>query len=306
MTALTRRFISFSMWPSPSRSFGTLFPLALFAWIVRWWIPVAVAMSMSKAGTIIRSAPQKPLIVFLHGSGDTGAGAEAWIQSLVPPQIYREYDWIFPTANPIPYNLSGGMVSSVWYNRVGGFAPTYPEQTATVEASTDRILKIIRDEVETNGRDPSSIVLGGFSMGGAMVYQTAVRWQAACASESGAVGHSLGGLFALSCYLNDDSKVWSLLQENPEVINTWPPTFVAHGDSDDFILPQWNMATVKRFKKLETWAPIFYQSYSDVRHEMTAQELAEVLAFVEQHLENSNRNRNDEAIEKAATGRSEL
>jgi len=36
------------------------------------------AMSMStKAAT-------KPLIIFCHGSGDTGAGAQAWIQSLMP------------------------------------------------------------------------------------------------------------------------------------------------------------------------------------------------------------------------------
>ncbi|CAB9523835.1 expressed unknown protein (Partial), partial [Seminavis robusta] len=59
------------------------------------------------------AASKKPLIIFCHGSGDTGAGAQAWIESLVPPQVYRQWDWIFPTAQPIPYKLNGGMVTSV-------------------------------------------------------------------------------------------------------------------------------------------------------------------------------------------------
>jgi predicted esterase len=216
---------------------------------------------------------KKPLIIFCHGSGDTGQGARAWIEHLVPPSEFSKWDWIFPTAEPIPYQLNGGVVTSVWYDRMGGFAPTFPEQTASVERSTDRLLKII--EEETKKRDPSRIVIGGFSMGGAIAYQTATRWHAQKDAAS------LGGVFGLSCYLNQDSKVWSIFEGNKPT--NWPPTFIAHGGSDDFILPEWGQATYERM--VEMGLPAEFSIVPGVYHDMVPGEIAELLEFLKKNVQ---------------------
>ena len=225
-----------------------------------------------------KTSEKKPLIIFCHGSGDTGPGVQAWIESLVPPQEYHNWDWLFPSAKPIPYQLNGCMVTSVWYDRVGGFAPTFPEQTASAEQSTMQLMNLIEEQIAKEGRSPSEIILGGFSMGGAISYQTAARWHA---SGKG----SLGAVFGLSCYLNHDSKVWDLLKENPQAATAkaWPPTFIAHGAMDDFILPEWGQGTYKKFQELGI--PVNFKLVPYAHHEMTPGEIGELLQFLKSTLE---------------------
>ena len=215
----------------------------------------------------------KPLIVFCHGSGDTGDGAKSWIQSLMFASAYKQFDWIFPTATPIPYTLNGGMVSSVWYDRVEGFEPTHPEQTLTIERSTDQLIGVIEDGIQNHGLKASQIVIGGFSMGGAIALQTAARWHVKHPTTP------LGCVFGLSCYLNDDSKVWELLKDSRE---NWPKTFMAHGSEDDFILPRWGKSTWDRLQAAGIEGQFQYvpQTY----HAMTEGELADVLNFVKENI----------------------
>ena len=225
-------------------------------------------------GSGTTSTDCKPLVIFCHGSGDTGPGAQAWVESLVPSKAMEQWDWLFPTAEPIPYQLSGGMVSSVWYDRIGGFAPTFPEQTATVERSTDQLLALIEEQIQQGQRCPSSIAIGGFSMGGAIALQTAARWHAQSPDRP------LGAVFGLSCYLNNDSKVWSLLKDTLTA-KKWPPTFIAHGEMDDFILPKWGQATWERLE--QSGVPMTFHLVPHAYHEMVESEMANLLDFLQLH-----------------------
>jgi predicted esterase len=140
--------------------------------------PPTTPSTTTSRSTSSTTPNQKPLIVFCHGSGDTGPGVQAWIESLVPSHsVFQEWDWIFPSATPIPYSLNHGSntLSSVWYDRIGGFDPSFPEHTASIEQSTHQLLELLEDQVNRHGRDPRRIILGGFSMGGAIALQTAVR-----------------------------------------------------------------------------------------------------------------------------------
>lgn len=223
---------------------------------------------MSSSSNMMKNIKRKPIIIFCHGSGDTGAGAQAWVQSLIPTSIYNEWQWIFPTAKPIPYQLSGGQISSVWYDRTGGFAPSFPEMTETVEQSTTQLLGIIEKELE-KGRLPREIVIGGFSMGGNIAYQTAAR----------CVNQPLGAVFGLSCYLNHDSRAWSLLEEQQ---NIWPPMFCAHGAADDFILPAWGQDTYNGLVQkagIQSGESKFVL-LPGVQHEMVPSEMNQLLSFL--------------------------
>ena len=70
----------------------------------------AAAAAMSTNMKSATPSPAKPLIIFCHGSGDTGYGVQTWIESLLPATIYEQYDWLYPTAKPIPYTLNGGHI----------------------------------------------------------------------------------------------------------------------------------------------------------------------------------------------------
>jgi len=227
--------------------------------------------SLVMAANIATTAAVRPTVIFLHGSGDTGRGVEGWLRSLAPPEALAPFDWEFPTAEPIPYALAGGQVSSVWYDRVGGFEPHHPEQTDSVERSASRILALI-DAAVKRGVSPSKIAVGGFSMGGNLAYQTAARYHAAAGREP------LGAVVGLSCYTTNDSRAHALLKGTG---NRWPETYVAHGSGDDFILPGWGSATYEALRAAGVDAS--FRTFSGA-HEMTAPEIADVLAFLRRRL----------------------
>ena len=257
------------------------------------------ALAQAKVPTM--SSPlRKPVIIFCHGSGDTGAGAQAWVQSLLPSAMYNPWQWIFPTAKPIPYSLHFGVPTTVWYDREGGFAPTFPEVTDTVEASTQRLLELIQttlaDHPTLSSRD---VVIGGFSMGGNIALQTAARWHHQHPTQP------LGAVFGLSCYLNNDSKVWTLLQEynRRQGHACWPPTYGAHGADDDFISPAWGLATHERLVQTlgDDKAILHFSLLPGVQHEMVADEMTELMAFLQQHVVAEDRGTSNKAASEAAS-----
>ena len=65
-------------------------------------------------------------VVFLHGSGDTGAGAQAWAAHVwegphgdfeTTLGLTANAKVVFPTAAARPYSLMGGAPSTVWFDR---------------------------------------------------------------------------------------------------------------------------------------------------------------------------------------------
>ena len=109
-------------------------------------------------------------------------------------------------------------------------------------------------------------------MGGAIAYQTAVRYHARQDVKP------LGAVFGLSCYLNNDSKVWNILETKPNTSKIWPPTYIAHGASDDFISPKWGQATHERF--VQNGIPASFQLVPHAYHEMVPAEIADLLSFL--------------------------
>ena len=62
----------------------------------------------------------KKVIVFLHGSGDTGDGVSQWLESLgVKEHLFEDTAIVFPSAPPRPYSMYGGEISTVWHDRYG-------------------------------------------------------------------------------------------------------------------------------------------------------------------------------------------
>ena len=148
-------------------------------------------------------------VIWLHGLGADGHDFEPIVPELELEQPVR---FVFPHAPVRPVTINQGMRMRAWYDifQFGGG----PEDEAGIRASQKMVEALIAKE---SGR---KIVLAGFSQGGAIVLQTALRHPG-----------RLAGVLALSTYL---PLAGTLAQERSEAGKELP-IFMAHGQFDDII-----------------------------------------------------------------------
>ena len=148
-------------------------------------------------------------VIWLHGLGADGHDFEPIVPELRLPKPVR---FVFPHAPVRPVTINNGMRMRAWYDifQFGGG----PEDEAGIRASQKLVEGLIARE---KGK---KIVLAGFSQGGAIVLQTALRHPDA-----------LAGVLALSTYL----PLSTTLAAERHPANQKTPVFMAHGRFDDII-----------------------------------------------------------------------
>jgi len=74
--------------------------------------------------SIFHAQPVRAALLFLHGSGDSGAGVQAWLQyastgcgDFEKSMAEQGIAVVFPSAPPRPYSMLGGANSTVWFDR---------------------------------------------------------------------------------------------------------------------------------------------------------------------------------------------
>jgi len=159
-------------------------------------------------------------VVWMHGLGADG-------NDFVP--IVHELDlkgapdirFVFPHAPMQPVSINNGYVMRAWYDvRWGDLEGRSKEPDESgVRASQSAINAIIDREV-ARGIAVEKIVLAGFSQGGAIALQTALRYP-----------QKLGGVMALSTYL----PLAESLTKEASAQNRKTPIFMAHGADDAVI-----------------------------------------------------------------------
>ena len=131
--------------------------------------------------------------------------------------------------------------------------PNGPEDDKGIEKSRGSIDKLIEEEI-SNGIDPSRIVIGGFSQGGALAIYTGLTNK-----------HNLGGVIALSCWLPLNRKF-------PEAAtNVKIPIWQAHGDCDPVVPYRWGQLTFSTMKKFVKEHK--FHTYSGLAHSSSPQEM---------------------------------
>jgi phospholipase/carboxylesterase len=160
----------------------------------------------------------KPLaaVIWLHGLGADGHDFEPIVPELRLPAA-KPVRFIFPHAPQRPVTINGGMRMRAWYDilQMGGGA----EDEAGIRESQAQIEGLISGEVK-RGIPHNKIVLAGFSQGGAIVLQTALRRR-----------ERLAGVMALSTYL----PLSQTLAKERTAESSGLPIFMAHGRFDDMI-----------------------------------------------------------------------
>ena len=158
----------------------------------------------------IETGPRpRAAVIWLHGLGADGHDFEPIVPELALEQPVR---FVFPHAPLRPVTINNGMRMRAWYDilQFGGG----PEDEAGIRASQKIVEELIGAE---KGK---KIVLAGFSQGGAIVLQAALRHP-----------EVLAGVLALSTYL----PLAATLDAEAAAANRKVPIFMAHGQYDDII-----------------------------------------------------------------------
>ncbi|XP_075921253.1 lysophospholipase-like protein 1 isoform X2 [Petromyzon marinus] len=142
-------------------------------------------------------------VIFLHGSGDTGQGLQAWVKSLLQKDLASPHIRVsYPTAPFQPYTANNGEKRHVWYDRYK-ISWDVPEHEASIDAACRSLDEVI-EKVVQSGISKNRIVIGGFSMGGAMAMLLTYRFH-----------RDVAGVFALSSFLNKGSSVYTVSKAVP-------------------------------------------------------------------------------------------
>ena len=195
-------------------------------------------------------------ILWLHGLGADGHDFEPIVPELGLAQPVR---FVFPHAPVRPVTINSGMRMRAWYDilQLGGG----PEDEAGIRAS-QRLLDDLISRETARGIAPGKILLAGFSQGGAVALQTALRHP-----------ERLAGVLALSTYL----PLAGTLQSEMAQANRDLPIFMAHGRYDDVIPFDRAQASRKHLEALGY--PVQWHEYP-MPHSVCAPEIADLAAFI--------------------------
>ena len=192
-------------------------------------------------------------VIWLHGLGADGHDFEPIVPELKLPKPVR---FVFPHAPVRPVTINQGMRMRAWYDilQLGGG----PEDEKGIRESQGLIQALIKQQPVP----AKAIVLAGFSQGGAIVLQTALRYP-----------ERLAGVIALSTYLPLSGKLTA--EKSPA--NQELPIFMAHGRYDDLI--PLGRAQKSRELLVDAGYKVEWHDYP-MPHSVCGEEIADITSFL--------------------------
>lgn len=195
-------------------------------------------------------------VIWLHGLGADGHDFEPVAHALNLPNVR----FILPNAPYRAVTINNGHEMPAWYD-IFGLNQSAHEDEAGIRASQHIVETLIAQEI-AHGIKPERIVIAGFSQGGAIALQTALRHN-----------QRLAGILALSTYLPLKTKLE--IEANPANKNI--PIFMAHGSHDEII----SMATNLLSRNILThhYPQLEWHEYA-MGHSVTNDEITDIRRFL--------------------------
>jgi phospholipase/carboxylesterase len=196
-----------------------------------------------------------PTVVLLHG---WGASAHDLIG--LAPILHRGEALVLCPQGPLAFQAGPGAVGYGWFPLMQGRPPD-PEAVEEALALLGRFLDAAHERYPI---DPARRVMAGFSQGGFMAYQLALRDP-----------ERYAGLLAMSSWLPAEvARGIPRLPAHAEL-----PTLVVHGSGDPMIGIE--RAYASRDALLELGVPTVFREY-EMGHEIRPEALREILAWLEE------------------------
>ncbi|KAM4695312.1 lysophospholipase-like protein 1 isoform 2-T2 [Discoglossus pictus] len=160
-----------------------------------------------------------------------------------------------------PYTPMRGALSTVWFDR-HKISIRSPEHLESVDSMCHALTSVINEEMKA-GIMKNRILLGGFSMGGAMAMHLGYRYH-----------KDVAGVFALSSFLNKSSAVYKEL----ETESARPELFQCHGRADELVFHSWGEETNQILKGLGVTTS--FHSFPNLYHELSRPELEKLRSWI--------------------------
>lgn len=199
-------------------------------------------------------------IIWLHGLGVDGHDFVPVVEELDLPR--KPIRFIFPHAPMQPVTINGGYVMRAWYD-IGYQDLALKEDEKGVRESQHLIEALIAQEV-ARGIAPEHLLLAGFSQGGAIALQTALRYP-----------QRLAGVLALSTYLPLPDK----LEAERSPTSREVPIFMGHGIEDPIVPLKLAQASCAHL--LELGYRVEWREY-EMPHSVCEEELGDIGTFIRQ------------------------
>lgn len=213
-----------------------------------------------------RSNSHSASLIFFHGSGDTGANFIEWIRFLLGKDMeFPHIKLIFPTAPLQPYSPMGGELSNVWFDR-RSISIEAKESRKSMAQIYETVHELINEEIK-QGIPVNRIMVGGFSMGGALAMHTALH-----------LNTDLAGVFACSSFLNRDSIVYDSLANRTKPDTALPELRMYHGDRDTLVPLEWGKESYDKLTSLGVKGE--FTTLANTLHELKKKELLSLQEWI--------------------------
>jgi phospholipase/carboxylesterase len=201
-------------------------------------------------------------VIWMHGLGADGNDFVPIVQQLSLGEK-ASVRFVFPHAPMRAVTINNGYVMRAWYDVAFGDLEgksRKPDEQG-VRDSEAQIGALIGRETK-RGVAADSIVLAGFSQGGAMALQTGLRYP-----------QKLAGIMALSTYL----PLAAVLPQEASPANKKTPIFMAHGIFDPVVAHV--MGTTSRVTLSGLGYNLEWHEYP-MQHSVCAEEVADIGAWL--------------------------
>jgi phospholipase/carboxylesterase len=202
-------------------------------------------------------------VVWLHGLGADGHDFEPLVPLLTWPDA-PDIRFVFPHAPVRPVTINGGVPMRAWYDIVS-LTSGRDQDRAGIAASIDQAAALVRRE-HRRGIEAGRIVMAGFSQGGAIALQAALRFP-----------ERLAGLVALSTYLLLDEQ----LDHEAHPANRGLPVFFGHGTQDPMVPFRLGEMAAERLRGLDF--DVEWHSYP-IPHAVCPEEVDDLAAWLRARL----------------------
>lgn len=203
-------------------------------------------------------------VIWLHGLGADGNDFAGIVPELgLPPTLAARF--IFPHAPMRPVTINGGYVMRAWYD-IAATGQNFTQNAGHIAESVGLLHEIIRRET-ARGVPASAIVVAGFSQGGAIALQGALRFP-----------QRLAGAAVLSA---PAPHLDGLLREASPA-NAKMPVFLAHGLYDQ-VVPYGQGERAQALLSSQGYA-VEWHSYP-LEHSVNLEEIRDIGLFLTKVLE---------------------
>ena len=200
-----------------------------------------------------------PAIVALHG---WGASAHDLIG--LAPIFDGGRSIVLCPQGPIAFETGAGAVGYGWFPLATG----RPPDPAELQKGVDALQSFLDQALASHPIDRRKIVLLGFSQGGVMAYELALR-----------APESYAGLVAMSSWL--PRRLTESIPSSPELENL--PALVIHGTEDQMVSVE--LARESRDALAELGVPTSYREY-EMAHEINPDALRQLVSWLDEKVIN--------------------